>query len=243
MMSVRPPIRRRRVAFATGPGATGAVRPTAWTFRAADAEALAFPDASFDVAHSTFGVMFTPDQERAAAELVRVVRPGGRIGLASWTPESFIGELFKTVGRYLPPPAGLRPPSLWGTEARLRELFPGCPITPPTEVFACRCRSVDRWLEVFKTWYGPTNRAFAALDAERGAALVAGAHTVELDLARTEASDRFAERRQGPASRLVPAWVEELPAARRAAPGSSRLRQTAVREAPAGSLVTSWEPC
>src|SRR5215207_4271105 len=88
-------------------------------FREADAEALPFPDAGFDVALSTFGVMFTPDQERAAAELVRVVRPGGRIGLANWTPEGFIGQIFKTIGQHVPPPAGVKSPALWGTEARL----------------------------------------------------------------------------------------------------------------------------
>src|SRR5215208_2533807 len=93
------------------------------TFREADAEALPFPDESFDVVVSTFGVMFTPDQERAAAELLRVCKRGGRIGLANWTPEGFIGQLFKTIGRHVPPPAGAKSPALWGTRARLVELF------------------------------------------------------------------------------------------------------------------------
>src|SRR5215217_4678639 len=92
-------------------------------FQEADAENLPFPDASFDVVLSTFGVMFTPNQEQAARELLRVCRPGGKIGLANWTPESFIGQLFKTIGKYIPPPPGVKPPSLWGTEERLRELF------------------------------------------------------------------------------------------------------------------------
>jgi SAM-dependent methyltransferase len=92
-------------------------------FEPADAENLQFGEAHFDVVMSTFGVMFTPDQEKAAAEMARVCKPGGRIGLANWTPSSFIGELFKLMGRYLPPPAGVKSPALWGTEERLRELF------------------------------------------------------------------------------------------------------------------------
>jgi SAM-dependent methyltransferase len=145
-------------------------------FRQADAEALPFDSGSFDVALSTFGVMFTPDQERAAAELLRVVRPGGRIGLANWTPEGFIGQLFKTIGKHLPPPAGVRSPALWGTEARLAELFPGQRIEAYRQVFHFRYRSADHMLEVFRTFYGPVNRAFAALDAEKAAALEADMH-------------------------------------------------------------------
>jgi SAM-dependent methyltransferase len=142
-------------------------------FRQADAEALPFEAGSFDVALSTFGVMFTPDQEAAAAELCRVVRPGGRIGLASWTPESFVGQIFRTIGAYVPPPAGVRPPALWGTEARLAELFRGHRVETARQVFAFRYRSPDHWLEVFRTYYGPVNRAFAALDAAKAAALEA----------------------------------------------------------------------
>jgi SAM-dependent methyltransferase len=142
-------------------------------FRQADAEALPFQDGSFDVALSTFGVMFTPDQERAAAELLRVVRPGGRIGMANWTPEGFIGQLFKTIGKHLPPPAGVRSPALWGTEARLAELFPGQRIEASRQDFRFRYRSADHMLEVFRTFYGPVNRAFAALDAVQAAALEA----------------------------------------------------------------------
>jgi ubiquinone/menaquinone biosynthesis C-methylase UbiE len=143
------------------------------TFQVADAEALPFADNSFDVALSIFGVMFTPDQEKAAAELSRVVKKGGRIGLASWTPEGFIGQLFKVLGRHLPPPAGLKPPSLWGTEARLQELFPDAKIKATKQIFNFRYRSAAHWLEVFKTYYGPTHKAFLALDGEKAKALEA----------------------------------------------------------------------
>jgi ubiquinone/menaquinone biosynthesis C-methylase UbiE len=143
------------------------------TFEQADAEALPFPPGSFDVALSTFGVMFTPNQEKAAAELSRVVRKGGRIGLANWTPEGFIGQLFKTIGKHVPPPAGVRSPALWGTEARLAELFPDHQVRVAMQVFNFRYKSPGHWLEVFKTFYGPTNRAFAALDAAKQAALEA----------------------------------------------------------------------
>lgn len=138
-------------------------------FERADAEDLPYPDAEFDVVVSTFGVMFTPDQQRAASELARVCRPGGKIGLANWTPESFIGELFKVIGRYVPPPAGLRPPALWGTEGRLRELFYGHieSLQAERRNFVFRYRSPKHWLDTFRTYYGPTQKAFAALDAEK----------------------------------------------------------------------------
>lgn len=142
-------------------------------FREADAEALPFADGSFDVALSTFGVMFTPNQEKAAAELVRVVRKGGKIGLANWTPDGFVGQLLKTVGKYMPPPPGIKPPTLWGTAARLEELFPGHEINSSVQTFIFRYESPEHWLDVFRTCYGPTNRAFAALDAEKAAALEA----------------------------------------------------------------------
>lgn len=140
-------------------------------FREADAEALPFPDGSFDVGLSTFGVMFSPDQETAARELSRVVREGGRIGLANWTPEGFIGQLFKTIGKHVPPPAGVKSPALWGTEARLAELFPGHQVKATKQIFHFRYTSPEHWLDIFKTYYGPTNRAFAALDATKQAAL------------------------------------------------------------------------
>ena len=142
-------------------------------FQEADAEALPFADGSFDAALSTFGVMFTPNQEKAAAELARVVRKGGRVGLANWTPDGFIGQLFKTIGKRVPPPAGVKSPALWGTEARLAELFPGHAVKATKQHFNFRYRSPAHWLEIFRTYYGPTNRAFAALDAEKGAALEA----------------------------------------------------------------------
>jgi SAM-dependent methyltransferase len=137
-------------------------------FREADAEKLPFANGEFDVVMSTFGVMFTPDQEKAAAELARVCRPGGRIGLANWTPGSFIGQVFKTIGKYLPPAAGVRSPSLWGTPGHLRELFGAAAKTIRAEErqFLFRYRSPEHFLDVFRTWYGPMNKTFAALDAQ-----------------------------------------------------------------------------
>jgi SAM-dependent methyltransferase len=134
------------------------------TFTEADAEALPFGDGAFDVAVSTFGIMFAPDQSKAARELMRVVRTSGRIGLANWTPEGFIGQLFKVVGRHVPPPAGLMPPSLWGTETRLKELFPGKQVSASKRLFNFRYASAGHWVEVFRAYYGPVHRAFAALD-------------------------------------------------------------------------------
>lgn len=141
-------------------------------FREADAENLPFPDESFDAVLSTFGVMFTADQDQAASELARVCKPGGRIGLANWTPESFIGQLFKTIGKYVPPPAGVKSPALWGTTARLDELFGGTArqIRTTRRDFAFRYRSPAHWIEVFRTYYGPMNKAFNALDAQKQAA-------------------------------------------------------------------------
>src|SRR5215210_1904891 len=142
-------------------------------FQEADAEALPFADGSFDVVLSTFGVMFTPNQEKAASELARVCRVGGRVGLANWTPDGFIGQLFKTIGKHVPPPAGVKSPALWGTEVRLEELFAGHDVKATRQTFNFRYKSADHWLEVFKTYYGPTNRAFAALDANGQAVLQA----------------------------------------------------------------------
>ncbi|HTQ00787.1 MAG TPA: methyltransferase domain-containing protein [Casimicrobiaceae bacterium] len=144
-------------------------------FEAADAERLPYGDASFDVVLSTFGVMFAPSQEQAAAELARVCKPGGRIGLANWTPGSFIGELFTLLGRYLPPPAGVRSPALWGTEARLRELFGDRlgAIAIEHRNFAFRYRNAAHWLDVFRTFYGPMQKAFGAMDAAAQESLAA----------------------------------------------------------------------
>jgi ubiquinone/menaquinone biosynthesis C-methylase UbiE len=134
-------------------------------FRTADAEALPFEDASFDVALSTFGVMFAPDAPRAAAELLRVVRRGGRIGLASWTPQGFLGDMFKVVGSFVAPAPGLKSPMQWGDEARIEELFGGeGTIQMKRRIFNMRYRSAEHWVQVFRDYYGPTHKAFAALD-------------------------------------------------------------------------------
>jgi len=135
-------------------------------FRVADAEDLPYADASFDVALSTFGAMFTPDHTRPAREMLRVVRSGGRIGLANWTPEGFIGQLFKVIGNYIPAPAGLKSPALWGTEAHIVELFGARAkaIRAVRRYFNFRYRSAAHWIQVFRDFYGPTHKAFAALD-------------------------------------------------------------------------------
>jgi ubiquinone/menaquinone biosynthesis C-methylase UbiE len=135
-------------------------------FREADAEALPFADATFDAVLSTFGVMFTPNQDRAASELIRVCMSGGKIGLANWTPDGFIGHLFKTLGKYLPPPAGSKSPALWGTQARIDEMFGSSAheITAERRHFVFRYRSPEHFLEIFRTYYGPVLKAFAALD-------------------------------------------------------------------------------
>jgi SAM-dependent methyltransferase len=145
----------------------------AMEFREADAEALAFADNSFDVVVSTFGVMFVADHERAAAEMVRVCKSGGKIGLANWTPQGFIGQLFKTIGRYVPPPAGAKSPALWGVPSRIDELFGlhAASIETTPRDFVFRYRSPQHWLDIFRTYYGPVLKAFAALDTTRQAAL------------------------------------------------------------------------
>ena len=142
-------------------------------FQTADAENLPFADASFDVVLSTFGVMFTPDHSKAAAEMMRVCRPGGRIGLANWTPEGFIGQVFKTLGRQLPPPPGVQPPSRWGVESHLQSLFgaSAASIKATPMMFNFRYRSAAHFIDVFRTWYGPVHKAFAALPPESAVAL------------------------------------------------------------------------
>ena len=142
-------------------------------FQVADAEALPFDDASFDAVLSTFGVMFAPDHVTAAAEMARVCRPDGHIGLANWTPDSLVGRMFKILGRYLPPPPGVQPPSLWGTELHLRSIFgkhaKRIVITPRT--FNFRYRSAAHFIDMFRTWYGPVLKAFAALPGDKSAAM------------------------------------------------------------------------
>jgi ubiquinone/menaquinone biosynthesis C-methylase UbiE len=142
------------------------------TFQEADAEALPFADASFDVVLSTFGVMFTPNQDKAARELLRVCRPGGKIGLANWTPESFIGQMFRVLGKYVPPVAGVAPPSLWGTKARLDTLFGSqAVVAAESRTFVFRYKSPAHWLEIFRDYYGPVLKAFASLNPESRKAL------------------------------------------------------------------------
>jgi SAM-dependent methyltransferase len=142
-------------------------------FQQADAEALPFADGAFDAVVSTFGVMFTPDQDRAAAELLRVCKSGGQIGLANWTPDGFIGQVFKTLGRHVPPAAGLKSPALWGTRGRLSEMFGSAALSIKTQpcYFTFRYRSPEHFLEVFTTYYGPMLKAFAALDETKRAGL------------------------------------------------------------------------
>lgn len=149
------------------------------TFQQADAENLPFKDASFDVVLSTFGVMFTPDQKRAARELLRVCRPGGRIGLANWTPDSFIGRLFKTIGTYVPPPPGLQSPALWGRRDHLVSLFgPDNPIVARSQTFVFRYKSPAHWIDFFRAYYGPVLKAFAALDDEKRVSLERDIHAL-----------------------------------------------------------------
>ena len=176
------------------------------TFQEADAEQLPFADRSFDVVLSVFGVMFTPNQEQAAQELLRVCRPGGKIGLANWTPEGFIGHVFRTIGKYVPPPAGVKPPSLWGTEQRLNELFGGgiSKLTVNRRMFVFRYRSAEHWLDVFRTYYGPILKAFGAIDA-------AGQAGLTHDL--TELLQRF--NQGGSATLAVPSEYLEVVATRR----------------------------
>ena len=152
------------------------------TFRVADAEDLPFEDGSFDVALSTYGVMFAPNQERTASELLRVVRQGGRIGLANWTPAGFIGQLVLVVSAFVPPPAGLQSPLAWGTETRLVELFgpEASDIRTERKNYAFRYASAEHFIDFFRTYYGPTYKAFAALDTPRQKAL----HAELLELLR-----------------------------------------------------------
>jgi SAM-dependent methyltransferase len=169
-------------------------------FAEGDAEHLAFPDASFDAVLSCLGVMFTPDQERAAAELVRVCRPGGTIALANWTPSSFVGGIFRTVSKHIPPPAGVRPPGLWGTEERLRELLGGAvsQLEIKERTFVFRFRSLDDFVRFFRGNYGPVHKAFAALDE-------AGRERLHHDLV---ALAREHDREPGPTVAMASEYLE-----------------------------------
>jgi ubiquinone/menaquinone biosynthesis C-methylase UbiE len=143
-------------------------------FEGADAENLPYADASFDVILSTYGVMFAPDHQRSAQELMRVCRPGGRIGLACWTPAGFLGDLFRTIAKHVPPVPGVQSPLLWGTDAHLQTLFAGVKkIENTPRFFNFRYKSAEHFVEIFRTFYGPTHKAFLALDAAGQAALEA----------------------------------------------------------------------
>jgi SAM-dependent methyltransferase len=177
-------------------------------FREADAEALPFADASFDVALSTFGIMFTPNHAQSASEMMRVLRPGGRAGMANWTPEGFIGQLFKTIGKHVPPPAGVKSPGLWGTEDHLQQLFGerAARIGAQRKIFNFRYESAVHWLQIFRDFYGPVHKAFGALDD-------AGKQALEGDLlALLERSNTA-----GTASLVVPAEYLEVVITKRGA--------------------------
>lgn len=164
-----------------------------------DAERLPFVDGRFDVALSTFGIMFAPDQAQAAREILRVVRPGGRIGLANWTPEGFVGQLLRTVGRHVPPPPGVASPAYWGDVDHLGTLFGSASAMRVTRRdFLFRYRSAAHFVEVFRRFYGPTFKAFAALDAE-------GQERLSADI--LEMSERF---NRAPGSFVVPAEYLEV---------------------------------
>ena len=171
------------------------------SFRVADADALPFPDASFDVAVSTFGVMFAPDHRRAAQEMLRVVRDGGRIAMANWTPEGLVGQLFKLIGKHVPPPAGLQSPALWGTTDYLQDLFgvSSEQLQAQCKLFNFRYASAQHWIQVFRDYYGPVHKAFAALPPD-------GAQALEQDLASLLDSLNTA----GPSSLVVPAEYMEV---------------------------------
>ena len=144
-------------------------------FAVADVEALPFAPATFDYVLSTFGVMFAPNHEQSAAEMLRVTRQGGSIGLANWTPQSFIGQVFKTLGNSVPPPKGVRSPALWGDRAHLDMLFAGQDIEFTERAFNFRYASAAHFIDVFRTYYGPIHKAFLSLDD-------AGRTTLERDL-------------------------------------------------------------
>ena len=143
------------------------------SFEVGDAEDLPYPDASFDVVLSTLGVMFAPNQEKAASEMLRVCRPGGKIGLANWTPDGYIGNMFRTQGKHVPPPAGIKPPPLWGTEERLRELFGEgiASLEVTRRSYVWRYSSASHFVDYFRSYYGPTLKAFASLDRDGQEAL------------------------------------------------------------------------
>jgi ubiquinone/menaquinone biosynthesis C-methylase UbiE len=176
------------------------------TFQKADAEDLPFADESFDAVASTFGAMFSPDQSRTASEMVRVCRSGGRIGLANWTPDGFIGQMFKTIGKHLPPPAGVKSPALWGTSEWIETAFRSVSSSLMAERrhFVFRYRSAQHFLDVFREYYGPMLKAFEALDP-------AGRKALTQDI--VELVGRF--NRSGDASIVAPGEYLEVVVTRR----------------------------
>jgi SAM-dependent methyltransferase len=142
-------------------------------YRIADAEQLPFEDETFDAVVSTFGVMFAPDQTKAAAELMRVCRRGGKIGLANWSPGGFIGQVFKTLGRHVAPPSGVSSPAQWGSKPWIEETFGASArsISITDRAFVFRYRSPGHFVAFFRTYYGPMHKAFLALDHSGQAAL------------------------------------------------------------------------
>jgi ubiquinone/menaquinone biosynthesis C-methylase UbiE len=172
------------------------------TFIEADAEHLPFPDASFDAVLSCVGVMFTPDHEQAAAELVRVCRPGGTFALANWTPAGFVGQMFRTVAAHVPPPPGLQPPGLWGTLEHLEQLLGHAlqELTAARREFVFRFRSPAEFVDVFRHYYGPVRKAFDALDQT-------GREQLHEDLA---ALARQHHREPGPSIALPSEYLEAI---------------------------------
>ncbi|MGH6624708.1 MAG: class I SAM-dependent methyltransferase [Burkholderiaceae bacterium] len=170
-------------------------------FLEADVEDLPFADGSFDLVLSTFGVMFAPDHARSAREMMRVLHAGGRLGMANWTPEGFIGRLFKTIGAHVAPPAGVKPPPLWGNEAHLTELFGALALQIRCEkrFFNFRYRSPAHFVQVFRDYYGPTHKAFLALNDE-------GKQALERDLLALLTQMNTA----GPNSLVVPSEYLEI---------------------------------
>ena len=170
-------------------------------FEVADVEELPYADTSFDVVLSTFGVMFAPNHPRSAAEMLRVLRPGGRIGMTNWTPTGFIGRLFKVIGAHVPPPAGLQPASLWGNEQHIAALFgeQSLDIRCEKRIFNFRYLCAAHFVQVFRDFYGPTHKAFSALDAA-GQASLERAITVLLEELNVA----------GPASLVVPSEYLEI---------------------------------
>jgi SAM-dependent methyltransferase len=175
-------------------------------FQEADAEHLPFEDGSFDVVLSTFGAMFAPDHQQVARELVRVCRAGGKIGMTNWTPEGFLGDFFRTMGKHVPPPAGVQSPMLWGSEAYLHGLFGDnlSNLTLTRRIFVFRHRSPGAWIDYFRTFYGPTLKAFQSLDGPNQERLVAD---LEALIARHNVS--------GDDTMVVPAEYLEVVAVRR----------------------------